>query len=133
MENAEGRRKPLLVLLTLIVLLFASCRYGTNTSSPVMSKQNNQAPSLVGRWRQIAPATDEEITMVFTNDGKLIYSIDTPEKTQIINLVYEVSGDEIVTDQPSRPRKEITKFSFEPGGVLVLEHDGDIARFTREP
>jgi integrase len=34
--------------------------------------------------------------MVITNDGKLIYSIHTGDKTQVINMVYEVSGDQII-------------------------------------
>jgi len=70
--------------------------------------------------------------MVFTNDGKLIYSIHTGDKTRIINMVYEGSGDQIITDQPSSPRREITKFSFDPSGILVLDYNGEKARFTRE-
>jgi len=96
-----------------------------------MNNQANTGLSLIGRWRQVGPAADES-TMVFTNDGKLIYSIHTSDKTQVINLVYEVSGDRIITDQPSNPRKEITRFSFEPSGILVLDHEGDKTRFMRE-
>ena len=71
--------------------------------------------------------------MVFTNDGKLVYSIHTRDKTEVFNLVYEVSGDQIISDQPSSPRKEITKFSFEPSGILVLDYNGEKTRFKREP
>ena len=70
--------------------------------------------------------------MVFTNDGKLIYSIHTGGKTQVINMVYEVSGDQIITDQPSSPRREVSKFSFEPNGILVLDYNGEKTRFIRE-
>jgi len=70
--------------------------------------------------------------MVFTNDGKLIYSIHTGGKTQVINMVYEVSGDQIITDQPSSPRREASKFSFEPNGILVLDYNGEKTRFIRE-
>lgn len=121
-------RKSQLVLLTLAVSLLASCRT-TTTSPPAMS---NQGPSLIGRWRQVSPA-NEESTIEFTNDGKLIYSIHTGDKTQVINMVYEVSGDQIITDQPSNPQKEISKFYFEPSGILVVDHQGEKTRFMREP
>ena len=71
--------------------------------------------------------------MVFTNDGKLIYSIHTGEKSEVINMVYEESGDKIITDQPSNPRKETSKFYFEPSGILVIDYQGERTRFTREP
>ena len=130
---ANTRRKPQLVLVTLVVLLLSSCHRDTRTSSSTMNNQPNPGLTLVGHWRQVEPATDESTSMVFTNDGKLIYSIHTADKTQIINLVYEVSGDQIITDQPSNPRKEITNFYFEPTGILVLDYQGEKARFSREP
>lgn len=97
-----------------------------------MNNQPNPGLSLIGRWRQVGPAANES-TMVFTNDGKLIYSIHTGDKIQVINMVYEVSGDNITTDQPSNPRKEISKFYFEPGGILVVNYQGEKTRFMREP
>ena len=71
--------------------------------------------------------------MVFTDDGKLVYSIHAGDKTQVINMVYEVSGNQIITDQPSNPLREISGFSFESSGILVLDYNGEKARFTREP
>ena len=121
-------KKSRLGALIITMLLVASCSDGAHTSPPNM---NNPAPSLVGRWRQVSPA-DEYVTMAFTSDGKLIYSIQAGDKTQIINLVYEVSGNQIITDQPSNPRREITGFSFEPSGILVLDYNGEKTRFTRE-
>jgi len=70
--------------------------------------------------------------MVLTTDGKLTYSIHSGDKTQVINLVYEVSGDQIITNQPSKPRREISTFSFDSSGILVLDHKGEKSRFTRE-
>lgn len=124
-------RKTQLTLVTLTALLLLSCHGGTKTSSSPVNNQPNTAPGLIGRWRQVGPAPDES-TMVFTNDGKLIYSVDEGDKTSIVNLVYEVSGDQIITDQPSNPRKEITKFYFEPNGILVLDYQGEKRRFARE-
>lgn len=124
---------PHAVLVTLTILLLSSCHGGTRTSSSNMNNQPNPGLTLIGRWRQVGPTADESTSMVFTNDGKLIYSIHNGNGTQVINMVYEVSGDEIITDQPSSPRKEISKFYFEPSGILVIDYEGDKARFTREP
>ena len=96
-----------------------------------MNNQPNADPTLIGRWRQVGP-TNEQSSMVFTDDGKLIYSIHEGDKTQVINMVYEVSGDQIITDQPSHPQKEISKFYFEPSGILVIDHQGEKTRFMRE-
>lgn len=128
---ANASRKPQLVLATFTVLLLSSCHSDTKMS-PSANNQPNPGQTLIGRWRQIGQTADE-ITMEFTNDGKLIYSVDTGDKTQIINMVYEVSGDQIVTDQPSHPQKAISKFYFEPNGVLVVDHEGEKTRFTRQP
>jgi hypothetical protein len=97
-----------------------------------MNNQATPGPTLIGRWRQVGPVADES-TMVFTNDGKLIYSVHTGAKTQVINMVYEVSGDQIITDQPSNPGKESSKFYFEPSGILVVDYQGEKTRFMREP
>ena len=70
--------------------------------------------------------------MAFTSDGQLVYSVHDGDKTQVIYMVYEVSGNQVITDQPSNPRREISKFSFEPGGILVLDYNGEKTRFTRE-
>ena len=69
--------------------------------------------------------------MAFTSGGKLIYSIHAGDKTQVINMVYEVSGNQIITDQPSHPHRGISSFSFEPNGILVLDYNGEEARFER--
>ncbi len=126
-------QKSQLVLVTLTLLLLSSCHGGTTTSSSTMNNQSNPAQTLIGRWHQVGPAADESTSMLFTNDGKLIYSIRTGGKTQVINMVYEVSGDQIITDQPSHPQKAISKFYFEPSGILVLDYQGEKTRFMREP
>jgi YD repeat-containing protein len=99
-----------------------------------MISQINQTPPLVGKWRQITSnkETDgEETTMVFTLDGKLIYSIDTDDRTQIINLVYETFGDTLITDQPSAPKKEYSQYYFESDDLLILDYDGEKTKFQR--
>ena len=94
--------------------------------------QTNQKASLIGKWRQIEPQDDaEDITIAFGLNGDLIYSIDTEEKTQFINLVFEIFDDTLITDQPSAPQKEYTKFYFETDDLLVLDYDGEKTKFQR--
>lgn len=127
-----SRRKPKLFLVTFTVLLLSSCHSDTRTSPSARNNQPSTGQTLIGRWREVGPAADES-TMVFTNDGKLIYSVHNGDKVQVMNMVYEVSGDQIITDQPSNPQKEISKFYFEPSGILVVDHQGEKTRFMREP
>jgi hypothetical protein len=48
-----------------------------------------------------------------------------------MRLVYRVDGDELITDQPSAPGEHRTKFSFDDGGRLILEDEGETSRFVR--
>ncbi len=93
-----------------------------------MGEQPTHSASLVGRWRRVALEDEvdpsEEVTMVFTSDGKLVYIINDRDSKHIINLVCEVSGDSLMTDQRSEPKKEITKFFFESNDILILEYGG---------
>lgn len=100
-----------------------------------MGGQINQSLSVVGRWRRVVTADeanpDEEVTMVFTPDGKLVYVVHDREGRHIIHLVYRVAGDTLITDQPSEPRPEHTKFSFEADGTLILDYGGIKSWFER--
>ena len=69
--------------------------------------------------------------MAFTPEGKLIYTIDTGDKKEIMNLLYEVRADMIVTDQPSAPQQEQTRYVFESDDDLVLDYNGEVSRFVR--
>ena len=68
--------------------------------------------------------TESEVRMTFHPDGRLIYSIYLKEKIQTINLTYRICGDTIISDQPSHPQEELTHFSIETDGTLVLENNG---------
>ena len=71
------------------------------------------------------------VTMTFTEAGKLIYVIHEKDSKQIMNLVFRVDGDQLITNQPSHQQEETTKFSFDPEGNLVLDYDGNKSWFTR--
>ena len=58
------------------------------------------------------------------------YSIIEQGKRQIMKLTYRIDGNEIVSNQPSAPREERTKFSFE-NGDLVLMFEGERTTYRR--
>jgi hypothetical protein len=90
--------------------------------------------ALVGRWRLVhteGPANFEHVTMEFGPDGSLQYSIELPDRIQIMNLTYSVSGDVIITNQPSAPGEERTRFALGTDGRLELNHGGTRSWFER--
>lgn len=90
--------------------------------------------ALVGRWRLIrteGPANFEHVTMDFRPDGTLQYSIELADRHQIINLTYSISGDIIISDQPSSPGEERTRFALRPDGTLELDHEGTRSWYER--
>lgn len=74
-----------------------------------------------------------KVTMTFTEDGQLIYDIDTGSKLQRMNMVYKVSGDIIISDQPSHPQEQRTKFNIDNNNKLTMEFDGQKTVFVRAP
>lgn len=92
--------------------------------------------SLVGTW--VVDKSDESavrefgnVTLQFSDDGKLRYTIDAGDKSQIMLMTYLVEDGVLVTDQPSAPRVERTNFSISPEGVLTLGFGGVPYRFKR--
>lgn len=90
---------------------------------------------LIGEWRLIRAEgemePDENISMCFHDDGRLTYTHHLEDKDQIILLTYHLDGDRIITDQPSNPRKETTKVSFDQKGYLDLDYTECKAWFER--
>ncbi|SRR6266404_6019363 len=89
----------------------------------------------VGTWRLIKSDGSIEVgngvTMTFTRDRKLVYVIHQNQSDEIMNLVFAVDGDCLVTSQPSRPQTERTEFTFDADGHLVLDYGGAKTWFTR--
>ena len=72
---------------------------------------------LTGNWRSDPSDTDSlerhgSVRLRFEDDGTLAYVIETDTTDQVILLTFEVDGDELVTDQPSAPGIERTRFRF---------------------
>jgi hypothetical protein len=93
--------------------------------------------NLVGTW--LVDETDSRalvdlgsVVMKFQQDGRLIYTILTRKKNQIIKLRHQIDGGVIITTQPSAPRIERTAFALSTDGVLTLAFDGVPYRFKRQ-
>lgn len=92
--------------------------------------------NLIGSWN--SDETDEatqkalgKVTMTFTEDGKLIYDIFEGGKQQRMNMVYKVQGDTIISDQPSHPQEQRTRYKVENGDKLILDFEGEKTVFNR--
>lgn len=82
---------------------------------------------LLGTWRtdpndEWSRRTYGVVSLRFEADGTLVYAIHLPSKDQLMHLRYRVDGDILVTDQPSAPREERTRFFFTPDGRLGIEN-----------
>jgi hypothetical protein len=90
--------------------------------------RSESARQLLGTWRQ---ANDHSVIMTFFQDGRLEYRTRENDKLQIMILTYRIDGAEIISDQPSAPHEERTRFAFEEEDTLVLTHGGEETRFKR--
>ena len=98
-------------------------------------KRSSSTPALVGCWQLVLPADKpgEPAEADFRADGQLVYSVLSGDRWQIMKLLYEVDGDTILTDQPSSPHEERTRFAFESDGTLMLELGGQRSWYNRGP
>ena len=85
--------------------------------------------SLIGKWT--GSVGGETVEMEFSRDGRLTYTIHAGQRLQKMLMVYRIEGDTIISDQPSHPREDRTKFRFDESGRLVLDYGGREAQFSR--
>ena len=84
---------------------------------------------LIGKWS--ADSSEFPNTqMTFTSNGKLIYEITENEKVSIMNMTFETSEDLIISNQPSHPRIEKTRYSIS-GDLLTLDYEGVISKYRK--
>jgi hypothetical protein len=129
--------KTFCIFYFVIFLFCVSCnRRDGNLNS--QSKSNSQTidNELKGIWKsdlsdELTKSSIGKVTMTFAEEGQLIYDIDAGDKRQIMYLVYRISGDTIISDQPSHPQERRTKFTIENKNKLALEFEGEIAVFYR--
>jgi len=90
---------------------------------------------LEGVW-QIDPSDTVAIerygqaSLDFRSNGELVYSVDLGDKVQQSLLTYKVVGDKLITNQPSYPREEITRYELS-NKKLVLHYRNVRATFLR--
>lgn len=72
-----------------------------------------------------------DVTMTFTPTGELIYEIKEGERIQIINMIFWTEDSYIISDQPSHPNKEKTKYAFETNEYLFLEFEGQTTKHIK--
>jgi hypothetical protein len=99
-------------------------------------RQRSDDPRLHGCWvlvRSEDPTIEigEGVEMEFSADGKLTYTIKQSDRRQIMNLVYEVQGAEIVSNQPSAPAENRTSYAIDDAGQLVLGFGGARSWYQR--
>ena len=130
----------LAVCITGIAAVLAGCQCGKEGSERPSFEGNadnaNVKQRLLGNWRTDPSDSDslerfDSVRLRFEDDGTLAYVIETESTDQVILLTFEVDGDELVTDQPSAPGIERTRFRFTRDGLLVLERDGESSRYVR--
>jgi hypothetical protein len=91
---------------------------------------------LIGRWTS-DPDDQEGIrhfgraTIEFTEGGDLTYTIHLEHKDQKIFLIYTTEDGTLITDQPSKPGTERTRYSLASDGRLALWFGGQRSTYIR--
>ena len=88
---------------------------------------------ITGTWKLVKADEDFDIADgvdLLIDDGKIEYRIRNGLRTQIINLTFHLEGNLLVSDQPSAPKEETTKISFNQKRLL-LEYQGSKAWFEK--
>jgi hypothetical protein len=96
--------------------------------------RKSRPDALAGTWhleRSEDPDSDPGTEIEILANGQMHYSIPAGAKWQIIRLTWWVEDEYLVTDQPSSPHVERTRFAFEPDGKLVLEFGGHRSWFSK--
>ena|SRR3989442_15505820 len=83
---------------------------------------------LLGKW--FGRVAGEPAALEFRPDGRVAYVVNSDGKQQTILLTWRIDGEELVTDQPSAPNEERTRFRFE-GRSLIVAVGGIESRFER--
>ena len=87
----------------------------------------NETQQLLGPWRtdpSDAWSLREygDVSLHFSEKGKLTYKVHLANKEQIMHLRYRVERTTLITDQPSAPHEERTEFLFTPDGRLAVRN-----------
>jgi len=67
----------------------------------------------------------------FGSNGALTYTIHHRQKDEVIFLTYRIEAGMVITDQPTAPRQETTRYEITADGKLVLHYGGEASVFVR--
>jgi hypothetical protein len=101
--------------------------------SGLLGRKNSESKALIGCWHLISTEGQpyEPAEADFQEDGRLYYSVLSGDRWGVMKLRYRIEGDTLVTDQPSSPREERSRFVLAPDGTLTVEFGGDKSLFRR--
>ena len=94
------------------------------------------AEDLVGKWVSDPEDVDSirdygQVSLDFSRNGTLVYAVRASGKREFIFLTWRIEGDVLVTDQPSAPKQERTRFNIDPDGKLSLLYADRRSVFVR--
>jgi len=92
--------------------------------------KRHHGAKLAGKW--FGRVDGSPVGLEFKDDGRLAYVVLDGNRQQTVLMVYRIEGDELVTDQPPKPREERTRFRVDASGVLELEFGGAVSKFVRQ-
>ena len=69
--------------------------------------------------------------MEFKRGARLVYCIGEKDSRQFMFLTYRFEGDTLLSDQPSEPREERTKYEITQDGKLILYYGNDKGVFVK--
>lgn len=91
---------------------------------------------LLGCWKLLRADRQLDfapgVRMEFLPAGQLRYHIDVAGTDRVIDLLYRVDGDILMTDNPANPHATAVHFARGEGDVLVLDFAGPRAWLIRE-
>jgi len=91
---------------------------------------------LAGCW-ETDPACERtqelygRVIVDFSPEGLMVWTLFEDGKQKKIYLTYELDGEFLVTDQPSHPKIERTRFRFLDDDHLLLAYGGKESTFRR--
>lgn len=90
--------------------------------------------NLIGRW--VSDPEDKNqlygnVTLDFKVNGELIYTIHEENKDQIMLLTYKTEDGFLITNQPSHPKVEKTRYLFTKEGKLQLIYNDYVSLYIR--
>lgn len=97
---------------------------------------STQFAQLIGTWRsdpsdQAGAQAYGDVTLKFCPDGTLIYIVHEGGTDNVIRMTFHIDSGFLLTDQPSHPRQERTRFEITADDKLALSFEDRPARFVR--